>query len=518
AIHPSPWADGVTIRSVAPNSSASEAGFISPKAASTPLSKERIISIDNQPINNLEDYQNFIFSLEPEEIIHITTNKNTYTLETRPLYEELNQTSNKTTNKTPKIIGTQDLGLKVYDAPQSNIRKGLDLAGGTRVLIKPEGEVTRDDLGVVIDNLKERLHGYGLSDIIVREARDLSGDYFILVEIAGATEEEVRDLLARQGKFEAKIGNQTVFIGGERDITYVCRSAECSGLNPRIPCGQLESGQWACSFFFEVTLDPAAAARHAQITQDLDVISENNNQYLSQDLVLFLDDKEVDTLKIGAELKGKDTTNIQISGSGSGETIDLARFDTLKNMKRLQTILKTGSLPFKIEIIKMDTISPVLGHEFLNNAIFIGLLALVGVVVVITIRYRKIKIILPLATTLVSELILILGFAAIFGWNLDLAAIAGIVIAIGTGVDHLIVITDETLKGEVIYDWKKKIKNAMYIVFGAFLTTCAGMIPLWFAGAGILRGFAFTTIVGLIFGVFIARPAYAALIEILLKE
>ena len=39
-----------------------------------------------------------------------------------------------------------------------------------------------------------------------------------------------------------------------------------------------------------------------------------------------------------------------------------------------------------------------------------------------------------------------------------------------------------------------------------------------FAGAGLLKGFALTTIIGVSIGVFIARPAYAAVIEILLKE
>jgi len=43
------------------------------------------------------------------------------------------------------------------------------------------------------------------------------------------------------------------------------------------------------------------------------------------------------------------------------------------------------------------------------------------------------------------------------------------------------------------------------------------MIPLWWVGVGMLKGFAFTTVMGLAFGVFIARPAYAAVVEILLK-
>ena len=67
-------------------------------------------------------------------------------------------------------------------------------------------------------------------------------------------------------------------------------------------------------------------------------------------------------------------------------------------------------------------------------------------------------------------------------------------------------------------DWKKRIKQAIFIITGAYLTVLAAMIPLWFAGAGLLKGFAFTTIAGLSFGVLIARPAYAAIIEKLLQE
>ena len=46
----------------------------------------------------------------------------------------------------------------------------------------------------------------------------------------------------------------------------------------------------------------------------------------------------------------------------------------LDNMKKLQTILITGSLPVKLEVVKLDTVSPTLGKEFLDNILFVGLL------------------------------------------------------------------------------------------------------------------------------------------------
>jgi preprotein translocase subunit SecD len=500
AIHPNYMADGVAIRAVSVNSSASLAGIESPKPTASPMSRERVIAINNNPVSDIADFYEIESELKVNRTVHIRTNQGLYKLTT---------------------IENEDLGLTVYDAPVTNIRKGLDLQGGTRVLLQPEEELDQDAMGILIENMKYRLNIYGLSDVIVREAGDLSGNQYVLVEIAGAKEEEVKELLAKQGKFEATIGNETVFRGGD-DITYVCRSADCSGIDPVYGCGQVAANQWVCRFRFAISLSPEAAETQAELTKDLEIISgEGGDSYLSEKLELYLDNAKVDELNIGEDLKGRAVTDIQISGSGVGATQQESVFNSLENMKRLQTILITGSLPVKMEIVKTDAISPVFGEEFVKNALFIGLLAILAVAITVFIRYRKIAVAIPLLLTTVVEVILILGVAALIGWNLDLAAIAGIIIAVGTGVDHQIVITDEILRGEKvseIFDWKKRIKNAFAIVMAAYLTTLVAMLPLWFAGAGLLKGFALTTIIGVSMGVFIARPAYAAVIEILLKR
>ncbi len=501
--------EGATIRSVAANSSASNAGMQSATAKLAPLAREKILFVNGGEINTAQDYYAAIEKLAPNRTIKIDTDKKSYTLTT------------PSASATAPGPYQAELGLKVYDAPSSNLRKGLDLEGGTRVLLKPSEAVSQDTLDMTLDTLKQRLNVYGLSDIVVRTASDLSGDKFILIEIAGVTEDEVKNLLASQGKFEAKIGNETVFYGGKKDITYVCRSAQCSGIDPRKGCFPVQDG-YACGFFFSISLSPEAAERQAALTNKLSVVSDDSGSgenYLSDDIVLFLDDKEVDKLKIGAELKGKATTEIQISGSGAGPNQQLAATTTLQNMKRLQTIIITGSLPVKLDVVKMDTISPSLGKEFLSNVMLVGLLAVLTVSAVVMLKYRKVKIIVPIVLTIIAEMILILGFAAMVGWNLDLAAIAAIIIVAGTAVDHLIVITDETLRGEAMAtDWKVRIKNAMFIIMGAYLVGVASMVPLWFAGAGMLKGFAFTTIVGISFGVLVARPAYAAVAELLLRK
>jgi len=567
AMHPDPYNTGVAIRTVERNSSADIAGIDTPRPTDRPMFREVVFEIDGKEIEDIDDYNTAVAGLQAGNTVSIKTRKSytgtddnrefsfvkqveRYTLTVLPEYrvtvlnetEEVivpkiilvNETINgtvveveKTINETiiqnkikRDIIGTEEIGLKIYDAPTTNIKKGLDLQGGTRVLLEPAEEVSDDDLEIIMDNLKERLNIYGLSDIVVRKQKDLSGNLFILIEVAGANEEEVKDLIARQGKFEAKIENATVFHGGD-DIKFVCRSADCSfAEDPRNPCGPGSDGVFRCRFEFSITLSPEAAERQADVTKDLEVVTEDGQEYLTKNIELFLDDELVDSLRIGADLRGRPVTDIAISGGGAGDTYQDAKLDSAQNMKRLQTILKTGSLPVKLNVVKIDTVSPTLGEEFVKNILFVGLLALVAVSIVVVIRYRDIRIAIPMLTTMVSEVVLLLGLAALIGWNLDLAAIAGILIAVGTGVDDQIVIIDEIKQksSTALLNWKERIKRAFFIIMAAYFTTVVAMLPLWSAGAGLVRGFAITTIFGVTFGVFVTRPAFAAVMELLLKD
>lgn len=557
AINPHPFHDGVAIRSVDRESAASFAGIPAPLANTPPVARERIIAINNEPVEGVADYYDTIAQYTDRVNVTFTieTNRDLYTLRTRGNYETIilpelelvnvtvqenvtetvynetldenvtvtrivNRTEQRLENKTEqRLLGVQDIGLTVYEAPRTNIRQGLDLSGGTRVILQPEEPVAEADLQLIIENIKQRLNVFGLSDIVVRDARDLSGNDFIIVEIAGANQEEVRELLAQQGKFEATIANETVFRGGDEDITYVCRSADCSGLDSQRPCQQAGPGEWSCGFFFTIDLSPAAAERQAELTRDLTVVTDQAGSYLSEPIELYLDDEFITSLRIASDLQGRALQRISISGGESGASRQEAVENTLTEMRRLQTVLITGSLPVRLEIVKADAISPLLGQAFVQNAILIGLLAIIAVSVVVFIRYRELKVSIPMVITILSEATLILGFASIVGWNLDLAAIAAIIIAIGTGVDHQIVIADEALRGELGRGtWKERFKNAFFIITAAYVTTVAAMVPLWFAGAGILRGFAITTIVGVSMGVFITRPAFAAMVELLLSK
>jgi len=513
AINPH-FSDGVAIRTVAKDSLAAEAqpAFQSAPANARPTQREVIYSINGKEINNVEEYYSFLDSLEPDKLLLINTNKGVYELTTRA----------KCVNETEVCSGIEDLGIGVYDVASNNIRQGLDLEGGTRVILEPEEEIDADETNLIVDNIKQRLNVYGLSDLVVKGISDFDGKQYILVEIPGANQEEVRDLLANQGKFESKVGNTTVFKGGN-DILDVCRRAECSGIDPRRGCGQIEDGTWVCGFRFSIVLSNEAAQAQADATRDLEVISTGaaGEGYLSQNISLFLDDELFDELRISEGLKGNALTEISITGSGAGLSEQAAALDALDNMRKLQTVLITGSLPVKLNIAQADAISPVLGEEFIRNALLVGFLSLAGVVAVVLIRYRKPIIAIPIIVTMCSEIIILLGFAALVGWRLDLAAIAGILIAVGTGVDDQIVIVDETLDKKNSSEnltWLARLKRAFFIIMTAYFTTVVAMLPLMWSGAGLLKGFALTTIVGVSIGVFITRPVFAAMMEILVEK
>jgi preprotein translocase subunit SecD len=448
-----------------------------------------IISINGEKIKNIGDYSKIISSTYHSQ-------------------KEI-KTIIQTREEEYIIFGKEFPEMIVAEIPKSNIKLGLDLAGGSRALIKAENKsLNSEEINDLVDVTSNRLNAFGLTDLKVMPISDLAGNHFMLIEIAGATPKDLKKLVSEQGKFEAKIGNETVFEGGNRDVASVGRDAQ----NARIEsCGQADSG-YACRFSFSITLSGDAAKKHAEITDKLDINTTDQGSYLSQKLDLILDDKLVDSLLIGEGLKGRVETRISISGSGSGATEEEAYDNAKEEMKQLQTILMTGSLPYKLEIVKLDTISPLLGEEFVNTILLAGLVAILVVAIIIFIRYRNWKSSMALVVTTVSEVVIILGIASMIQWNIDLPGIAGILATLGTGIDDLIIILDESTHGTIL-SLKQRLKRAFTIIMGAYFTSLVSLLPLMWAGAGLLKGFAITTIIGISVGVFITRPAFSDMIR-----
>jgi len=481
AISPDPWASGFEVKGIEDESSAKLNG----------LSQGNVIySVGGTTVDTLDELFIELNSYSVGEIVSLETDTG-----------EVSFVKEVANGFTVKEVGT------------SNLKKGLDLVGGVRVVLRPTVDLAESEIIDMIDLLEKRLNVFGVSDMSIRNSKDLEGTNYIIIEIAGASKEEIVDLVSKQGKFEAKIGDDIVFRGG-KDIKSVCRSPECSGISYQNGCYPVDGGEWQCRHQFSVGVSQESAEKHSDITSKLSI----DGGYLSEKLDLYLDDELVSSLFISEGLQGIVATTFSISGSATGITEEAAAQNAIADMKEMQTLLISGSLPYSVEVERVDVISASLGEKFFGEALLSIILAIFAVGGVIFARYRNLNIAIPMIVTGLSEVAIILGFAALIRWNLDLAAIAGIIAAVGTGVDDQIVITDEVMRGRGAEEsWVERMKRAFFIIFAAYFTMLVAMLPLWFIGAGVLKGFALTTIIGVTIGVFITRPAFAKMIETLLE-
>ncbi len=207
--------------------------------------------------------------------------------------------------------------------------------------------------------------------------------------------------------------------------------------------------------------------------------------------------------------------NAQISGSA------LTLEEAIEASEENKILLSSGNLPVKAVVESKSEFPASIGEKFLGYSFIIGIIAIFTVALAIYLRYRALFIVVPTLITGFSEILIVLGIAAIINWELDLPAIAGIIAAVGTGVDDQIVITDELIKrgkGEKkkVVSVLNQIRRAFFIIFTAAATTIAVMLPVFSIQA--LKGFAFMTIAGVLIGVFVTRPAYAKILEEMLKD
>ena len=404
---------------------------------------------------------------------------------------DINQTTKAFLKKPRTILLAVLLIASIVSGGVFGIQEGLDLAGGSMIQLHLQEPVDQDTMTTVTSVLDKRLNAFGISDVKVRQ----SGDQDVIVEIAGVKPEEVQNIISTPGKFEAKINGQTALTGA--DIQTVS-SAEVKGNRWSVP--------------FSVNVD--AANKFAQVAQG----------QAGAKVEMYLDDELISSPELDAGLaNGAASTDIEVSGG------EQSKEKAQEKATDIHTVLESGALPVKLEISGVNSVSAELGSQFELGTIIAGLLALAAIVVVISLKYKSPNLVIPIVVTSVSEVIIVLGFASITHWNLDLAAIAGIIASIGTGVDDQIVMTDEVLaradrsnRKNIV---KTRIKHAFFIVYASAGTLVAAMRPLAYigfsrgaTGIGMLTGFAVTTVVGVLVGIFITRPVFADYMETFLVK
>ncbi|HWR25526.1 MAG TPA: preprotein translocase subunit SecD [Methanosarcina sp.] len=343
--------------------------------------------------------------------------------------------------------------------------------------------------------LNDKLNSLGLKEIPVRTV----GEDYILIDFAGVDLATAKEIAEKPGKFEIRIqttGNETQHVLYGDSIVSV-----------GIP-GFYE-GQWHTPF----TLNEKGAQALQKIALETGAIDDPQNHYLN----MYLDGVKI----YGAPLSDSAAAKLREGPIYSWEASTGTDETAKAQAEALQIHLRAGALPVKVVLVGSGHVDAGLGSQFKTLSALAGLISLFAVAGVVYFRYKRPEILVPMVGTSISEVIMILGVAALIGWQLDLAAIAGIIASVGTGIDDLIIITDEVLYEGKLPSTKKvfssRIGKAFVIILGSAATVIIAMAPLVVMGFGTLRGFAIVTIIGVLIGVIVARPVYGVIIKQLLE-
>ena len=401
---------------------------------------------------------------------------------------------------------TYEIRSMVSESELSDLLAGVGGSIKKDIQGKPEfkEEVTKNTQEMTKEVLNEKLNIWGLKEIPITPV----GSNILLVDLAGIDLSTAQDIVTTPGKFEIRV--QTTNNTSE----HVLWGDRITAVN--IP--KMQDGAWGVGF----TLNSKGAREFGVAAVKYGAADDPD----AHELIMLLDDREVysaplnptlaSDLKGLYEIYGEDgdwPSRGLVANTGSGDEGEI-------EARQLQVHLSAGALPVQVTVIGSGQVPASLGAQFKEQSLIAGLFALLTVALVIFLRYRQKNILIPMIATSVSEVFMILGFATLIGWQLNLPAIAGIIAVIGTGIDHLVIITDEVLyEGKIpsLKVYLSRISKAFAIIFAAAATTIIAMSPLLWMGFGALKGFAITTIIGVLIGVLIARPAYGRVIRDMLE-
>ena len=385
--------------------------------------------------------------------------------------------------------------------PDDEIRAAVERAGGRVVSIQQGvSAATADDIKRILEN---KINSLGTRDAKVNTLTGLNGiARYIRIEMAGVDMNTAQEIVGKQGKFEIRIvtaGNASEHVLFGDAITSV-------GLPAQEPPG---SNSWGVSFTLSesgATAFREAAVRHGAV-----------NDPDSHHLIMVLDNETVYdaplSTDLAAKLRGGENVRQLFASTGVGE-------EGKNDATALEIHLRAGALPVDVSIAGSGSVSAALGDHFKMMSLLAAVIAVITVGVVVFYRYREPAIVLPMVLTNLAELAILLGICR-FIIQLDLATIAGLIAVLGTGIDQLIIITDEILhEGKVPSPnlYLKRLARALGIIVASAATVVAAMLPLVLMDLSTLRGFAIVTILGVLIGVLVTRPAYGRIIMAILSR
>lgn len=172
------------------------------------------------------------------------------------------------------------------------------------------------------------------------------------------------------------------------------------------------------------------------------------------------------------------------------------------------------------QVVGREIVGPIVGEELRTRAVLATVLALTGILIYITLRFQMSFAVGAVVAT-VHDLLITLAFLAFFRYDMSLNVIAAILTITGYSMNDTIVIFDQvrenmrTMRRDNMTNIVNAAVNRMLdrtMLTGG--TTLLSVIALYFFGGEVLKGFAFTMIVGVITGTYSSVFIAAAIVII----
>ena len=222
------------------------------------------------------------------------------------------------------------------------------------------------------------------------------------------------------------------------------------------------------------------AAAFEQATREISQKSEPQNRF-----AIVLDGVSISAPSVNEAIPGG---RAEISGNF-----------TQKSATELANVLKYGALPLAFDVSEVSNVSATLGGEQLRAGIIAGIIGLALVIGYCFWYYRGLGIVvvasLGIAGILTYACVVLLGSSV--GFALNLAGIAGIIVAIGITADSFVIfferIRDEVREGRslrtaVETGWRR----ARQTILIADTVSLLSALVLFVLAIGSVKGFAFT--------------------------
>lgn len=327
----------------------------------------------------------------------------------------------------------------------SNIRLGIDIQGGVDVTFTPADGVdaTDDQLASVMEVMKVRLSSLNINDSEVYVDNDKDRIIVRFPWQSGETNFDPEAAVSELGETA-----MLRFIEGtEFDLDKVIASG--TDIANAYVSRQNDQTSGESQYVVALEFSDEGASKFADATERL----YQNSGYIS----IWMDETCVNTAKVSAHIT-------------DGHAVISGNYD-YDGAKSLADKINSGALPFNLVTSSFKTISPTLGSGALNAMVLSGIIAFAIIAVYMIVLYRLPGFVSVIA--LIGQVGGTLAFVSgYFGFmdssTLTIPGIAGIILAVGMGVDANI-ITFERIKEEIHAGRKveKALENGYSRAFSA---------------------------------------------------